>query len=657
MNKNTLLAAMLFTSSALADVDPFDMSLEDILSVKVEVATLTAEEERDIPAAVSVITEKEWERFGAHRGSHVLDRITGLTTSSFFGNYIIGVRGFNSTNAFRKVAYVLDGVSVNRYSNGSGQSGLGNILDLYLLEKIEVAKGPISNIYGSNAMLGAVSMSTWSPKVDSYEGNISIGSFGYDNFGARASKKIFNDYRLTIGVTQRDIDNEKVTQDFIQSGVSKKGTTKRAWSKKAALLKITKNDFNFSLIYSEYRYFDFPSFELSNNYDPRAFSRDPNDFTMIKIEDSYTFSGLKLKAALNAMQGNASLTSNATGDGLPGAGELASINKARENGFGAKLHLSPKVRDDFNWFVATEYTGNRVPLREGALGDVATELNEMNENGKRYQLSLVGNIDYPILKEKLNIHIGGRVDKYTDDGTHYSPRAALVYHQSEDLTFKLLYSDSYRAPDLGVKAGSAPFFVLPADKLKAEKMRAYEAIALYKKRNLRVFFSLFSNKLKDEIQTLGQTAPYSKGVNTRDGKSSGVEFEYRYSANAWIYDFSSTYLMTRDAETAPKTIVNWSLGKEYKKWFFSLNAKHLFNYHSSAYANPRSKFEVYKMSRFFDLGLHVDYSIKELGGSHLISLDIKNILDRENFSPYNASRQNGHKEAGLGVFGSYKFKY
>jgi outer membrane cobalamin receptor len=649
---STILSSVIYAS----DVDPFDLSLEEILSVKVEVATLSSDDERDIPAAVSVMTEKEWSRFGAIRGSDVIDRMTGMSTSPFIGSYVAGLRGFNSSSSFRKMAYVLDGIPLNTFYNGSSQIGVGNFPDLFMLERIEVARGPISNIYGSSAMLGAVSMKTWNPSKDKVEAKLSKGSFGHDSFGIRLSKRINDKVKLSLLASQSDVDDVKGDSRYKDSsGVIRKKEYKNAWYKKSAMMKLDYSSFSFQLLHSTFSFFDQPVFELTSAYDPRSYSDQPYEFTMLKLEKRAAFAGYDLKTVLYGKLSTGSFSTTTVGEGLPDGSESVGLNKTREESFGLDLHLSPKTKQ---WFVGLDYIGSQVPYRRGSLGTIGSVISPIGgEGAKRYQLSVKGNYKLSLKEDMLALHIGGRYDSYSDDGERLSPRAGLIYKKSKELTYKLVYSNAYRVPDLGVKAGSSSFFVLPADKLDPEKFESIELIALYKNSHFKAFFSLFRNELKDEIVTVSQTPPNSKAINSRDGLGQGIETELKYSDKNWLYDLNATYTFSRDVGIFPKAIVKWSIGKQMNKVFASLYGKHYFSYLSSATPIPAGRYSVRNMSRYLKLGAHIDYSFKRFHGSHLVSLDIQNLLNRANVAPYNASRENGLIEEGIGFLGSYKFKF
>lgn len=662
MNKSLLLSLTILSSTTLAnEIDPFEMSLEDILDVKIEVATLKENRENDIPATVSIMTSKEWERFGATKGGEVLDRMTGAISTPFFGNDMIGIRGFSTTGNYRKTAYVLDGISLNNYTNGSSQNGPANIQDLFLLEKIEFARGPISNIYGSSAMLGAISMKTWSPKNDTTEVMTSLGNFGYDQLGVRTSNKI-NKYRFNLAFTHRDYSDFNVRQQYIDGNKDlKEGTSKRAWKRQGALAKITKNDFSFQYLYSSYNFNDWPSFETNVLHDSREVSIKPSELHLVKLEDTFKLSTIKLKTTLHFQQGSTYFMNTLVGEGFPDPTDTAiSYSKTRENIYGVKLNFSNSEAKNVEWFIQPEFTKHDVNLREGALGQLGTQTQTIEGEGfSRKLTSLTGNLKYSLLEKKLSFHLGGRWDSYSDGDNEFSPRLATIFHKNKKLTYKFIYSSSYRAPDLSNKIGTSNLNVQPSPDVRAEILTNYEFTTLYKTKNERYFFSIFKNKLKDEIltQRVSLSDPGPKAVNVRDGKTSGIELEGSKSYKDYNFTFGTTYIFERDALNSPKSMVNWSIGKSLNKLYLGVHGRHLFSYYSSQdFTSVVDTVRIEKMSRYFDLGFRADYSFKKLNLFHQVALNISNALDRENRLPANGTRDWGLKTPGIGYYFSYKVK-
>ncbi|MBL8572971.1 MAG: TonB-dependent receptor [Hyphomicrobiaceae bacterium] len=113
-------------------------------------------------SSVTIIDQREIERSGASTITDVLERVPGV---DFGDNGGIGsatsvrIRGMDA----RHTLVLIDGVRVGDVSSTGGETNFG-MLDLSMVERIEVVRGPQSALYGSDAMGGVVNIITKSGK-------------------------------------------------------------------------------------------------------------------------------------------------------------------------------------------------------------------------------------------------------------------------------------------------------------------------------------------------------------------------------------------------------------------------------------------------------------------------------------------------------------
>lgn len=170
------VACLAVLSAGAATAQPFvsDEPPEDLGEITVT-ATRTEQRVDDVPATVSVTTEAEiannlvddikdlvrWEpgvevptspaRFGAAFGSTGRDGNSGFNVRGLEGN---------------RVLIQTDGVRVpDAYSFGPSLYGRGDFVDLDLLSRVEIVRGPTSALYGSDGLAGAVSFVTRDPEA------------------------------------------------------------------------------------------------------------------------------------------------------------------------------------------------------------------------------------------------------------------------------------------------------------------------------------------------------------------------------------------------------------------------------------------------------------------------------------------------------------
>jgi iron complex outermembrane receptor protein len=138
---------------------------------------------KDIPNRIEVINQKKIEVFAGNTVDDYLRSFTGVNVDRFSGIYSksasITLRGLNSA---QRTLILIDGIPMNKTDGGSIN---WNRIDPENVEKIEVIKGPVSALYGSNGMSGVVNIITKEPsKLNGGDVSVSYGT--YNTVGTRA---------------------------------------------------------------------------------------------------------------------------------------------------------------------------------------------------------------------------------------------------------------------------------------------------------------------------------------------------------------------------------------------------------------------------------------------------------------------------------------
>ncbi len=144
--------------------DLFELSLEELLEVRVVTASWAEQSLKLAPAMVSVITREQLARHHYRSVADALEQVPGLYGIDDGVSTAFGVRGIaSSSRAYNRAFKVLiDGQPQQFRFDGTHYLG-AEFLPLSLIERIEIVRGPASALYGADAFLGVINIITRLP--------------------------------------------------------------------------------------------------------------------------------------------------------------------------------------------------------------------------------------------------------------------------------------------------------------------------------------------------------------------------------------------------------------------------------------------------------------------------------------------------------------
>lgn len=147
-----------------ATEDLGQLSLEQLMGLEVETVSGASRFEQKVteaPSAITVVSGDDIRARGYRTLAEVLRDVRGLFTTTDRNYEYLGVRGFGRTDDYNsRFLLLVDGHRENDNLYEGAALGPEFPLDLDLVERVEVIRGPGSSVYGTNAFLGVVNVVT-----------------------------------------------------------------------------------------------------------------------------------------------------------------------------------------------------------------------------------------------------------------------------------------------------------------------------------------------------------------------------------------------------------------------------------------------------------------------------------------------------------------
>ncbi len=160
-----------------------DLSIEQLMDIKVETVTGASKYEQKVteaPASVSIVTADEIWKFGDQTLADVMRSVRGMYVADDRNYSYLGTRGFLRPGDYNTRTLVLiDGHRMNDNVYDAIYVARENTIDIGLIDRIEIIRGPGSAIYGGSAFFGVVNIVTRRGRdIGGFESTASAGSFG-----------------------------------------------------------------------------------------------------------------------------------------------------------------------------------------------------------------------------------------------------------------------------------------------------------------------------------------------------------------------------------------------------------------------------------------------------------------------------------------------
>ncbi len=459
------------------------------------------------PASVSIVTADEIKKWGYRNFSDILSSLKGFYTTTDRQYSYVGTRGFGlPTDYNTRLLLMIDG---HRYNDNLFESFYVNEdfpVDIDMIERVEVVRGPSSSLYGSNAFFGVINVITKRGR-DQKGANVKT-SFGSNNtyktsasYGQRFNNGIEAFLSGTFYDSQGDSRffskefNDPLTNNGVYTDNDKEAS-------KRLIAKLAYEDFTLEGIYVD-RNKAIPTGSFGTVFnDPRAGSDDSAAFVYLNY--NHTFDNqLNLQARVS--YNNYHYTGDYPFDFAgPGQAPAVGINTDLFEGewWRANFELSKVLFEDHRVTFGGEYQNNFKQFLTNFDTDsqnVMTPVDTTNTDSYRWALFVQ---DEYTITQQLTFNAGVRYDFYSIFGDTVNPRLALIYNPMEKTSIKALYGTAFRAPSIYESNTPSPI-VIANNRLQPENMETIEVILEhYFNNSLRAELNYFHTEVSDIISAV-----------------------------------------------------------------------------------------------------------------------------------------------------------
>jgi len=532
---NIILVFPLLLSAEYSDADidlMFNMSLEELMDIKVTTATKTSEKLSQVPSSMTVFNKQRIDRMGIENVYDLLNFVPGFQVTrdvDIIPEPSIHTRGVTSINGY--VLILLNGFRFNEVA-WSETTMYYNYIPTSNVKSVEIIRGPGSALYGSNAFLGVVNIIT-----DDRQNNFSVktGSFNKQH----TSFNYYKPFTLNKSFSLSFDYNKDNGEDYSINGKDPREYlnlyTKFVYNQTSLALNYTHQEI------SDFIHFNSPA--SSTNYSENStlkamLKHDVKISDNLNLNTMFSYSQYNLDTVGLFMKASASNTN-----------DMFIGPYTQSSRYDGDVNLEYKINENHNLITGIAYRREGVdyqgantnflspdnfqiaPKKSFYLG----EIKQFKDVGQLDSLEKFINIyslyaQYKgILSNQVTTFLGLRYDGYSLGGNSINPRASLIYSATEDTTLKLLYATAFRAPtNIELFANSPRSIGNPS--LDPEKVETTELVLTHKLKNGTLDMTLFHTNLEDIIRTDRRNDPSGHFSNINEGEYSlsGLEGELMY---------------------------------------------------------------------------------------------------------------------------------
>ena len=443
--------------------DLTQMSLEQLMQIQVpEVETASKFEQKatEAPASTTVITSDEIKKYGWRTLGELLATVPGFYISNDRDYDYVGVSGVSLGDANNRILLLVNGHRINDDLDDSAPVDASFILDVDLIKRVEIIRGPGSVLYGNNAFFAVINVITRQGKdVNGIEGSGTYGSYNEGSGRVTVGGQFTNSLQFLLSGTiynNNGVEDLYIPQFSYNNGIAHHMDAD-----------------NFQSFFGSVSYWDLTLEGGYINHDqvnPTAVEGATFDDSQLQTIEDRSYATLKYA---HHFAGDWDVSGDIYYDrsdlqlGFPVGGPPATaFEQQQETGqwAGTEVQVNKKIMDKDTITFGGEYRNDFE--QDAYLYDDRKLAGTIQTSRQNY--GIFGQGDFAIL-DNLHLEAGVRYDEYGTYTPDWSPRAALIYNPWQQSTFKFIYGTAFRDPNVFELADST-------NNVQPEKISSYQFI-------------------------------------------------------------------------------------------------------------------------------------------------------------------------------------
>lgn len=433
-------------------VDLLSLSLEELMEVNVDVVYTASKYQQkvtDAPSSVSIITSDQIKRYGYNNFADILRSIRGFHVTNDRNYQYLGVRGFGLPSDYsNRILLLVDGLKTNENVYDSPLIDTAFPLDIDLIERVEIVRGPSSSLYGSSAFFAVVNVITKQGRdLSGIETAVEAGSFNSYKTRASYGTSFENGVDMLVSASFSDSDgNDRLYFKEFDDASTNFGIANDLDGDESMHLLATFNLDAYTLQGNYHRRTKaIPTAPWGTIFNNKSQASTDETLWLDLKYSNITENGTNVLARINYNYATYAAKYPYEGDPEYDEAPIVINDDSMEGQWiGGELQVNKSLWEKHNVTLGTSLQYNmQQDQRSFSIG--APDWSSLNDQRDSNNWALYLQDEFQI-NDTLAFHAGVRHDRYQSFGGTTNPRLALIYKPVANTVIKAIYGAAFRAP-------------------------------------------------------------------------------------------------------------------------------------------------------------------------------------------------------------------